>query len=617
MQEALGDLLRSVRIATSRPSNDAWQCIKAAADAVSKHKLEESDDYVSSIRKLTAPEEAKKIRITSRTKASSRDTFARGGFGSLFRSSIIVEPATSGATTTIPVVVKVIKPRVRTSGTDTLNEITFMSCLDRSRFLMPALRVEMDSRSSEVFIALPEGICDLGRLIRSGTLDYAQNRETIRTWCGEIVCAISELHSNGIAHGDIKPGNIIMFPNTDDFICADAICCVIRLAIEIAKRFGSGDEENAEAVSAAAAAVSAVAKYTTLRLSDFGLSSFVTNESMGTVERTSAYSYTAAYRPPEVWADQVWSYPSDVWALGCTVYEMVFQRALFSEHRDLSGGQRSTLSKRVEYLAAHHDFAKTYDLFTKESPIVASSHTVPTGGSVDPTVTGLVRCSMRVHRWMSIEQDLRSFMGSCLQLSPRSRLFLFDFLKHPYITNVKRVKEAAETLPNSPPRLLFDSLNFLPKAMPPGTSPDPEGVACEQFAAFAASTPVVEEHVKFLKNIVNAVISDRVVQPLALWTLSQILPIHKHSKSVRVRNMKLRAIAAICACIAAKTLRRQNAADESAVLNIPIGESSLLLTDKKGRTYAPPSAARDERAICEQLKFRLFPFSDSSCILHE
>jgi serine/threonine protein kinase len=90
----------------------------------------------------------------------------------------------------------------------------------------------------------------------------------------QIVCAIGFLHSKGIVHGDVKPSNILLYGND-------------------------------------------------IKLTDFSLSSFHINEAY---RINIKESYTENYRPPEVWNSQGYTYKGDIWALGCTFHELVYNK---------------------------------------------------------------------------------------------------------------------------------------------------------------------------------------------------------------------------------------------------------------------------------------------------
>ena len=91
----------------------------------------------------------------------------------------------------------------------------------------------------------------------------------------QTLLAISDIHRSNIVHGDIKPQNILMNKNGQIKIC------------------------------------------------DFNLASLDNGQLRGN-------AYTSSYRPLEV-IFSTYNYKSDIWALGCTMWELYFGQPLFSD----------------------------------------------------------------------------------------------------------------------------------------------------------------------------------------------------------------------------------------------------------------------------------------------
>lgn len=94
--------------------------------------------------------------------------------------------------------------------------------------------------------------------------------ETHRIWCHRIAQGIDCLHDHGIIHCDMKPGNCLIFPNGD------------------------------------------------VKITDYTLS---------VLKKAAADTFchhigTLPFCPPEVLLGQVWAKPVDIWALGCTFYNL-------------------------------------------------------------------------------------------------------------------------------------------------------------------------------------------------------------------------------------------------------------------------------------------------------
>jgi len=104
-----------------------------------------------------------------------------------------------------------------------------------------------------------------------------KNDNLTRKWIISIMKGLSHLHIHRILHGDIKASNIIIY-----------------------------DDE--------------------AKLSDFGMSSLILGNGK---QKYSSPLYTPSHRPPEVWNEHEWGLSADIWALGCTIYEMIYGFPLF------------------------------------------------------------------------------------------------------------------------------------------------------------------------------------------------------------------------------------------------------------------------------------------------
>jgi serine/threonine protein kinase len=70
-----------------------------------------------------------------------------------------------------------------------------------------------------------------------------------------------------------------------------------------------------------------------IRLNDFSLSIPVMDPREGLKTETV---YTSTHRPMEIWKGMKWSFHSDIWALGCTFYELAYGAHLFPDQRNNS-----------------------------------------------------------------------------------------------------------------------------------------------------------------------------------------------------------------------------------------------------------------------------------------
>ena len=104
-----------------------------------------------------------------------------------------------------------------------------------------------------------------------------KNWPLIKSWITSMLKGLAHLHLHRIIHGDVKAANIII------------------------------DDDEA-------------------KLSDFGMSSIILG---GGEQKYNRKMYTPSHRPPEVWTTDIWGLSADIWAAGCTIYEMIYGQPLF------------------------------------------------------------------------------------------------------------------------------------------------------------------------------------------------------------------------------------------------------------------------------------------------
>jgi serine/threonine protein kinase len=146
-------------------------------------------------------------------------------------------------------------------------------------FIMNGFQFHIDLKERVTKILMPLATCDfksgLFKYLKSRTVPkFGSSNDKVRLTLWQIVCALSFLHSKGIVHGDIKPSNILLYKNE-------------------------------------------------VKLTDFSLSSFHFNEDH---KINIKESYTEQYRPPEVWKSEGYNYKGDIWALGCTFHEIMYNK---------------------------------------------------------------------------------------------------------------------------------------------------------------------------------------------------------------------------------------------------------------------------------------------------
>ena len=122
----------------------------------------------------------------------------------------------------------------------------------------------------------------------------------VQTFGRQLLRAVAFLHTLKLVHTDLKPENILLLSSAYQ-------CVPVSSGSKFTKR---------------------VPMDSTIRLIDFGSATFE-NQYHSTVVSTRHY------RAPEVILGMGWSYPCDVWSVGCILIELLTGDALFQTHENL------------------------------------------------------------------------------------------------------------------------------------------------------------------------------------------------------------------------------------------------------------------------------------------
>jgi serine/threonine protein kinase len=163
--------------------------------------------------------------------------------------------------------------------------------------LMFAYDIEIEDDNGLTKIVQDKALCDLGQMLYKRKNKI--NRITRFKYIKELVSAVAFLHSYNIVHGDIKPANLLILNNkilVNDF------------------------------------------SFSRLVKMDFMDVMYLSNKGYNTFNdrgKTNRKLYTFIYRPPECNVNK-FSLKSDIFALGCTIYEILYNQPYHS----ISGDNR-------------------------------------------------------------------------------------------------------------------------------------------------------------------------------------------------------------------------------------------------------------------------------------
>lgn len=230
----------------------------------------------------------------------------------------------------------------------------------------------------------------LGKSVYDFMKDNAYNPfplDQIKEFVVQLLRAVDFIHDLQMIHTDLKPENILL-ENSD------------VASRQLPKRLRS----------------------TSIKLIDFGSTIFQDGYH-------SAIVCTRHYRAPEIVLGLPWSYPCDMWSVGCILIELYTGQALFQTHENL---EHLTMIERILGPIPAHMTNRTIEGknnfqngVIKPIPSVQSSR----------RVQGLKK--LQDFRKLNDEDHKKFFvlLEELLIIDPEKRISSKEALKHPFLTN--------------------------------------------------------------------------------------------------------------------------------------------------------------------------------------
>lgn len=243
--------------------------------------------------------------------------------------------------------------------------------------------------------------------------------ETLRIMVRQILSVLGRMHKSSIVHTDIKPENIMFLPKPSDRV------------------YGPNDIPEY------------TPDYNELCLIDFGSVSSSPTPRKGLIT-------TRTYRAPEVILDLYWSFPSDMWSLGCMLYELASGHPIFRTHQHFFGNREhlamiekllgplpeSMLSQLNEQNRLMYQ-SNGYILWPPPITMETEEEKLP-GGWAHPEVAWTSRSrAVRAVKQSPTDivptlpdpdDDFVDFVKHLLRFLPEERLTVEQAIEHPFVT---------------------------------------------------------------------------------------------------------------------------------------------------------------------------------------
>ncbi|PVU90218.1 hypothetical protein BB559_004722 [Furculomyces boomerangus] len=213
----------------------------------------------------------------------------------------------------------------------------------------------------------------------------------------QLVQSISYVHSLGLIHTDLKPENIL-------FVSGDYTV----------ENYWSKKKTKTRTI-----------KSTKIKIIDFG-SSVYDHDYHPTIVSTRHY------RSPEVILDLGWSYPCDMWSIGCIIIELLIGEALFQTHDNL---EHLVMMEKVIETVPQHMIRRlkrsVYDLFYLNDKLDVSS--IPKCKKFKAKLAKIYKLSEIINPKLNLmNSNLHNLVYGMMNMDPHTRTSAIDALKHEF-----------------------------------------------------------------------------------------------------------------------------------------------------------------------------------------
>ncbi|GAA0138327.1 non-receptor serine/threonine protein kinase [Lithospermum erythrorhizon] len=226
--------------------------------------------------------------------------------------------------------------------------------------------------------------------------------DLVREFGRQLLESVAYMHDLRLIHTDLKPENILL--ESSEYV-------------KLPGRKNISDETNSRCLP----------KSSAIKLIDFGSTTF-DNQS-----RSSIVS-TRHYRAPEIILGLGWSYPCDIWSVGCILVELCLGKALFQTHENL---EHMAMMERVLGPLPEHMIQRANQEADK---YFRRSRLDWPGGAVSRESIRAVKKLDYLKKMISknVQSSLNplvELLHGLLQFDPLKRLTAKQALEHPFFKN--------------------------------------------------------------------------------------------------------------------------------------------------------------------------------------
>lgn len=181
-------------------------------------------------------------------------------------------------------------------------------------------------------------ICIVTDLMKISLFDFLEKNKYIafpgshiQAIAKQLIRSVTFLHDLNLIHTDLKPENILLYDDSylrKKLYSSTIVNSYIRQASSLTSKSLVGNESGAGVRTRKSPKTSKILNNPLIQIIDFGLAIF--ND-----EYHAAIVSTRHYRAPEIVLGTGWSFPCDMWSVGCILVELIIGEALFRTHDNL------------------------------------------------------------------------------------------------------------------------------------------------------------------------------------------------------------------------------------------------------------------------------------------
>ncbi|KAF3929486.1 hypothetical protein ABW19_dt0200312 [Dactylella cylindrospora] len=269
-------------------------------------------------------------------------------------------------------------------------------------------------------------ICIVTDLLGMSVFDFLKSNSfipfpssQIQAFARQLFTSVAFLHDLNLIHTDLKPENILLMHNTSETFTYNRV-------------IPSSTHSNPRK-----AQTRKILLDTDIRLIDFGSATFDD-------EYHSSVVSTRHYRAPEIILGLGWSFPCDIWSIGCILVEFYTGDALFQTHDNLEhlAMMRTVCNADIETRLVRQAIQKTQSSSSPASRFFRNNKLDYPNNETSKTSRRYVKAMRRLEEMIpqtcSFYRQLLDLLKKIFVYDPAKRITARDALKHPWFNEVIR-----------------------------------------------------------------------------------------------------------------------------------------------------------------------------------